>query len=52
MDLSRAGDTIRNYTYQPIVPLLSVAAIYFVLVSFLTYLLSVFERRMKLSDRS
>ena len=51
MDLSRAGDTIRNYTYQPIVPLLSVAAIYFVLVSFLTYLLSVVERRMKLSDR-
>ena len=51
MDLSRAGDTIRNYTYQPIVPLLSVAAIYFVLVSFLTFLLSVFERRMKLSDR-
>ena len=52
MDLSKAGDMIRNYTYQPIVPLLTVAAIYFILVSFLTYLLSVFERRIKLSGRS
>ena len=52
MDLSKAGDMIRNYTYQPIVPLLTVAAIYFILVSVLTYLLSVFERRIKLSGRS
>lgn len=48
MDLSRAGDMIRNYTYQPVVPLVTVAMIYFILVSFLTYLLSIFERRVKL----
>lgn len=52
MDLSKAGDIIRNYTFQPVVPLLTVAAIYFILVSILTYILSVLERRVKISDRS
>ena len=47
VDLSRAGDIIKSSTYQPFVPLLSVAIIYFIIVSVLTMFLSVIERRIK-----
>ena len=52
VDLSRAGDIIRSNTYQPLVPLLSVAIIYFVLVSALTLLLGSMERKFKTNDKS
>ena len=52
VDLSRAGDIIRSNTYQPLVPLLSVAIIYFVLVSVLTLLLGSMERKFKTNDKS
>ena len=47
VDLSRAGDIIKSSTYQPLVPLLSVAIIYFVIVSILTLLLTIMERRIQ-----
>ena len=52
VDLSKAGDIIRSNTYQPFVPLISVALIYLVLVLGLTYLLSFLERRFKVYDKS
>lgn len=52
VDLSRAGDIIRSNTYQPLVPLISVAIIYLVMVSGLTYLLSFLERRLKICDKN
>lgn len=50
MDLSKAGDIIRSQTYEPLVPLLTVAFVYLVLVVGLTSLLSKFERRLRQSD--
>lgn len=52
VDLSRAGEIIRSSTYQPLVPLLSVALIYFTLVAILTYFISLIGRRLRASDRS
>ncbi len=52
VDLSKAGDVIRSITYQPTVPLLTVACVYLLLVSVLTWFLSIMERRLKVSDRS
>lgn len=50
-DLSRAGDIIRSQTYEPLVPLMTVALIYLVLVAILTVVFSVFERRMRSGDK-
>lgn len=50
MDLSKAGDIIRSQTYDAIVPLLSVALVYLILVVGLTSLLSLLERRLRKSD--
>ncbi len=51
MDLSRAGNIIRSQTYEPVVPLMTVALIYFVLVALLTVVFSLIERRMRSSDK-
>lgn len=51
MDLSRAGNIIRSQTYEPVVPLMTVALIYFVLVAMLTVVFSLLERRMRASDK-
>lgn len=50
MDLTKAGNIIHSQTYEPVVPLLSVAAVYLVLVVGLTTLLSKLERRLRKSD--
>ncbi len=50
-DLSRAGDIIRSQTYEPFVPLLTVAVIYLIIVAVLTALFSVLERRMRSGDK-
>ena len=44
MDLTRGGDIIRSQTYSALFPLLVVAAIYLVIVCFLTYLVGRLER--------
>ena len=51
MDLTRGGDIIRSQTYGALFPLLAVAAIYLVLVCFLSFLVDRLERRMRVSER-
>lgn len=50
-DLTRGGDIIRSQTYEALLPLLAVAAIYLVLVMFLTSLVGKLERRLRNSER-
>ena len=49
-DLTRAGNLIRNNTYDAVNPLLVVAIVSLVLVVLLTRLLAVFEKRLHRSD--
>ena len=46
VDLTRAGNLVRNNTYDAVNPLLMVAATYLILVTSLTQLLWHFEKRM------
>ena len=50
-DLTKGGDTIRSQTYEPLLPLLAVAAIYLVMVMLLTHLVTKLERRLSKNDR-
>lgn len=52
MDMTKAGDMIRNSTYNAWIPLLTCAVIYLVLTVGLTKLFGSFEKRMAKSDRS
>ncbi len=51
VDLTRAGNLIRNNTYDAINPLMAVALIYLFMVICLTQLIKVFERRLAKSDK-
>ena len=51
VDLTRAGNLIRNNTYDAVNPLMSVAIIYLALVVLLTQLLKVVEGRLNKSDK-
>lgn len=51
-DLTKAGDNIRNITYNAWIPLLTCAVIYLALTLGLTKLFSLLETRMARSDRS
>lgn len=46
MDLTKAADIIRSNTYEALLPLLSVAAVYLVIVIILTSLVERLERRL------
>ena len=50
VDLTRAGNLVRNNTYDAVNPLLVVALTYLVMVVLLTKLLGVLERRLAKSD--
>ncbi len=50
MDLTKAGDFIKSRTLSPFVPILTVAAIYLVIVIGLTNLFGRLERRLRQSD--
>ena len=50
-ELLYAAQGIMNRTYEAMFPLLIVAAIYLVLVMVFTWLLGIFERRLRASDR-
>lgn len=50
-DLTKAGNQIKNTTYDQINPILLVALTYLVLVMLMTKLLSVMERRLRKSDK-
>lgn len=51
MDMTKAGDMIRNATYNAWIPLLTCAVIYLILTLGLTKVFSIFEKRMAQSDR-
>jgi len=51
MDMTKAGDMIRNATYNAWIPLLSCAIIYLILTVGLTKLFGIFEKRLAKSDR-
>ena len=50
-DLTKGGDIIRSATYKTYMPLLTVAAIYLVMVIFFTHLVGKLERRLRSSER-
>lgn len=50
MELTRGGDIIRGNTFDALLPLLMVAAIYLVIVMFFTSLMGNLERRLRASD--
>ncbi len=50
-ELTRGGDIIRGTTFDALLPLIGVAIIYLVLVLFISYLLSLLERRLRRSDQ-
>lgn len=49
-DLTRAANQISSKTYQPLMPLLGAAVIYFVVVKILTVTFDKLERRLRRSD--
>lgn len=49
-DLTKGGDIIRSQTYDAMMPLLVVAAIYLVIVMFFEFLVGRLERRLRNSD--
>ncbi|MBR4770880.1 MAG: amino acid ABC transporter permease [Clostridia bacterium] len=51
VDLTRAGNLVRNNTFDAINPLMLVALVYLILVVGLTRLLKVFERKLARSDK-
>lgn len=50
IDLTKAGNTIAGRTFSYFIPLLSVAAIYLVVVMILTWLVGCLERRLRKSE--
>lgn len=50
VDLTKAGDIIRSNTYEAYIPLLTIAAIYFIIVMFLTACIGQLERRLRRSE--
>ena len=51
MELTKAGNSIAGVTYNYFLPLLTVAAIYLVIVMILSWLVSKLERRLRVSER-
>lgn len=51
IDLTKAGDIIRSNTYEALVPLISVAIVYLVIVMILAGLVGKLERRLKKDAR-
>lgn len=50
IDLTKAGNIIAGRTYSYFIPLLTVAAVYLVIVMVLSYLVGLLERRLRKSD--
>ena len=49
-DLTKGGDIIRSRTFDAMMPLLAVAAIYLIMVILLEFLVGKLERRLRNSD--
>lgn len=50
-DLTRAGDLVKSRTYNPVLPLITVAFIYWVIVTILTKLVAILERSLRKNER-
>ena len=50
-DLTKAANQIKNTTYDQVNPILLTAAVYLIIVLFLTKMLSILERRLRNSER-
>ena len=50
IDLTKAGNAIAGRTYSYFLPLITVAAVYLVIVMILTWLVGILERRLRSSD--
>lgn len=50
-DLTKGGEIIQGLTYDPFLPMLAVAAIYLVMVMFLTRMVTKLERRLANNDK-
>ena len=50
MDLTFAANRIRGVTYSPFMPLIAVALIYLIIVTILTWLVGILERRLRQGD--
>ena len=50
-DLTKGGDIIRSQTYNAYIPLLSVAAVYLIIVMLFSYLVKLLERRLRNSEQ-
>ncbi|MBE6767610.1 MAG: amino acid ABC transporter permease [Ruminococcaceae bacterium] len=51
VDLTRAGNLVRNNTYDAVNPLMVVALVYLTLVVLLTWLMRLLERRLSRNDK-
>lgn len=49
-DLAKAGTIVMSRTFDPVVPLLSVAVLYFIIIKTLSVLFSMVEKRLRKSD--
>ena len=50
MDLAKSGDFVRSRTYSPYIPLFTVALVYLLLVTVLSHVFNLIERRLRESD--
>ncbi len=50
IDIQKAGDLIKTNTYEPFMPLIATAIIYFVIIKALTIIFGMFEKRLRKSD--
>ena len=51
IDLTKAGNQIKNTTYDQINPILLVALVYLIMVMLFTWLIGILERRLRKSER-
>ncbi len=51
IDLTKAGNQIKNTTYDQVNPILLVAIVYLAMVMLMTWLLGILERRLRKSER-
>ncbi len=49
-DLTRGADIIRSLTFEPFLPLVAAAVIYYIIIKFLTLAIAAFERKLRASD--
>lgn len=50
-DLTKGGDIIRSRTYNAALPLLTVAVVYWIVVTFLSYMVGRLEKRLRKNER-